>query len=166
MTAQYGYAFGDLGGDYFRAIVGLFLCALPFVYVRPVTVVAVIIILVGAMFLAFLIQTLARHMTKIIVDGDGISLVTIFERRLQWNAVEEFSLAYFSTWRSGGKGWMQLKLRGAGKTMRIVSKLDGFSEIVGTAARAVSRNGLAFNEATIQNLHALGVGEPGGHAAT
>ena len=160
MNREYGYGFGDLRGDYFRSIVGILLTAIPFVFVRPVTFVAVIIIVIGAMFALFLLQTVARHISRIVVDGDGISLVTVFERRMDWNAVEEFSLAYFSTWRSGGQGWMQLKLRDTGRTMRIVSKLDGFNEIVGAAVGAVSTNGLAFDEATIQNLAALGFGDP------
>ena len=160
MHRQYGYSFGDLSGDYFRAIAGIMITALPFTFVWPVKFVAVILMAIGVTFALFLIQTVARHICRIILDGDGISLVTVFEKRIPWNAVEEFSLAYFSTWRSGGKGWMQLKLRGMGKTMRIVSKLDGFSEIVSAGLRGVTRNGLAFDEATIQNLSALGLADP------
>ena len=160
MDREYGYSFGDLRGDYFRSIVGILLSAIPFGFVRPITFVAVIIIVIGAMFALFLLQTLARHVSRIILDPYGISLVMVVERRIDWNTVEEFSLAYFSTWRNGGKGWMQLKLRGMGNTMRIISKLDGFNEIVGAAVGAVSTNGLAFDEATIQNLAALGLGDP------
>ena len=107
MNREYGYGFGDLRGDYFRSIVGILLTAIPFVFVRPVTFVAVIIIVIGATFALFLLQTVARHISRIVVDGDGISLVTGFERRMDWNAIQEFSLAYFSTWRSGGQGWRQ-----------------------------------------------------------
>ena len=160
MNREYGYGFSDLSGDYFRSIIGILIAAFPFGFVRPVTFVAVIIIVIGATFALFLGQTLVRHISRIILDPDGISLVTVVERRMDWSAVEEFSLAYFTTWRSGANGWMQLKLRGKGKTLRIVSKLDGFNEIVGAAAGAVSTNGLAFDEATIQNLTALGLGDP------
>ena len=160
MNREYGYGFSDLRGDYFRSIIGILIAAFPFVFVRPVTFVAVIIIVIGATFALFLVQTLARLISRIILDADGISLVSVYKRRMDWKAVEEFSLAYFSTWRSGSQGWMQLKLRSKGRTMRIVSKLDGFNEIVGAAAGAVSTNGLAFDEATIQNLSALGLGDP------
>lgn len=160
MNREYGYGFSDLSGDYSRSIIGILIAAFPFMFVRPVTFVAVIIIVVGATFALFFGQTLVRHISRIVLDADGISLVTVYERRMDWNAVEELSLAYYSTWRSGGKGWMQLKLRGKGRTMRIVSKLDGFNEIVGVVVGAVSTNGLAFDEATIQNLAALGLGDP------
>ena len=50
MNREYGYGFGDLRGDYFRSIVGILLTAIPFVFVRPVTFVAVIIIVIGATF--------------------------------------------------------------------------------------------------------------------
>ena len=160
MDREFGYSFGDLSGDYFRAIIGILITACPFAFVWPVNFVAVILIAIGATFALFLIQTVARHICRIILDGEGISLVTVSEKRIPWNAVEEFSLAYFSTWRSGGKGWMQLKLRGMGKTVRIVSKLDGFAEIVSAGLRAVTRNGLAFDETTIQNLAALGLADP------
>jgi hypothetical protein len=160
MNREYRYDFGDLGGDYFRSIAGITITAIPFVFVRPVTVVAVIIILIGATFALFLAQTLARHLTRITVDSDGIRMAALAERRIDWNAVEEFSLAYFSTWRSGGQGWMQLKLKGMGRTMHIVSKCGGFNEIVGAACAGVSTNGLAFDPATIQNLAALGIADP------
>ena len=159
MNREYGYGFSDLSGDYFRSIIGILIAAFPFMFVRPVTFVAVIMIVIGATFALFLVQTLVRHISRIILDPHGISLVTVVERRMDWSAVEEFSLAYFTTWRSGAKGWMQLKLRGKGKSIRIVAKLDGFNDIVGAAARAVSTNGLAFDEATLRNLSALGLGD-------
>ncbi|NQV55363.1 MAG: hypothetical protein HQ503_05840 [Rhodospirillales bacterium] len=161
MNSEFGYGFGDLAGDYVRAIIGIILCVSPFIYVKPAAVMAVVLLLIGALFLMSLVETLARHVTKIVVDDDGIGFVAMFERRISWQSLEEYSLSHYSTWRGGGgNGWMQLKLKGNGRTLRIVSKLEGFAEIVKTSLSEAIQKDIPLSSFTMENLSALGIADP------
>ena len=55
---------------------------------------------------------------------------------------------------------MQLTLRGGGQTMRLESPLIGFADIADRAADAARANGLHLNDATMNNLVALGIENP------
>jgi len=54
---------------------------------------------------------------------------------------------------------MQLKLRGAGRAMRIDSELERFAEIVRASASAARRHGYQLDQDSRDNLKALGLAD-------
>lgn len=74
-----------------------------------------------------------------------------------WEELEEIKLSYFSTRRDGENGWMQLKLKGRGKRLRVESTITDFWDLVGICALNAKNRGLALDPSTIQNMHALGI---------
>jgi hypothetical protein len=52
---------------------------------------------------------------------------------------------------------MQLELRSRWTKIRVDSRIEGFTELVDTSARAARSRGLSLNAATLTNLAALGV---------
>jgi hypothetical protein len=56
---------------------------------------------------------------------------------------------------------MALKLGGGPTAISLDSSIDGFDAIAARAARAMTENSLAADEATLANLAALGLSAPG-----
>jgi hypothetical protein len=159
MTVEYTYAKTELGRDYVRAIIGLAICAAPFAWVMPAKFIMVILGVMAAVFSVLLWQTVMRQITRVILDETGITLVALRRRTIPWDRLERFDLSYFTTWKNL-KGFMEIKLKGAGTSMRIGSGLAGFREIAQTATVAATRNRLNFNAATIDNLRSIGIPDP------
>ena len=154
MTTKYGYSFIDLRADYLRAFVGVIICLAPYVFGAE-TRGAVLICAV--LFAVYGLRTTLRHMAKIMLDENAITMKIFTNRIIPFDKLSDLSLSYFSTWRSGGKGWMQLRLRGAGKTMRIESNISGFESIVRQAVSAASAGNLTMTSSTIRNIAALNI---------
>jgi hypothetical protein len=159
MKAEYGYPRTEIGKDYLRGLLGLAVCAAPFLWVRPATFVVVILAVMAAVFMVLLLQTAYRHVSRIIVDDDGITVVSLIRRRIAWHELREMQLSYFTTWKSA-KGFMELKLKGPRTTVRIGSTLQGFRELLQVANAAAARNRLQFNAATIDNLRQMDLPDP------
>jgi hypothetical protein len=66
-------------------------------------------------------------------------------------------LGYYSTRRDREGGWMQLKLIGAGGTVKLDSTIDDFTHIARRALAAARANNLQLGEPTLENLAALGI---------
>jgi hypothetical protein len=52
---------------------------------------------------------------------------------------------------------MQLELRSGSSTLRVDSRIEGFTELVEASAKAAEMRGLSLSAATSVNLQALGV---------
>jgi len=52
---------------------------------------------------------------------------------------------------------MQLELRAGRSTLRVDSRIEGFSELVSAAAAAAETGDLSLDPATLVNLRALGI---------
>jgi hypothetical protein len=52
---------------------------------------------------------------------------------------------------------MQLKLGAGWSTLRVDSRVEGFSELVSASANAAEMRGLSLDPATLANLKALGI---------
>ena len=159
MRAEYGYPRREIGKDYLRALIGLAICGAPFLWVWPATFVIVILAGLAAVFLVLLGQTIYRHVSKIIVDDDGITVQAVIRRRIPWSELRQFQLSYFTTWKNV-KGFTELKLKGGGTTLRIGSRLCGFRDLLRVAAAAAGRNRLQFSQATIDNLRHMDIPDP------
>ncbi|MBV9815124.1 MAG: hypothetical protein JO229_05170, partial [Alphaproteobacteria bacterium] len=53
--------------------------------------------------------------------------------------------------------WMQLELRSGWSTLRVDSRIIGFSELVTSSAQAAAMRGLQLDPATSANLQVLGI---------
>jgi len=108
------------------------------------------------------IGVVRRHRVRVETDEGGLWFSPP-RRRIAWNEITRFGLAYFSTRRDGARGWMELKLASSAATLRVDSRLERFDELVGRAWRAASRCGVEPDLTTLANLEALGmvVGERG-----
>ena len=120
---------------------------------------AVTVGILGAMSLAFAIHgfgVVRRQRLRVETDDDGLWFSPP-RRRIAWNEITRFRLAWFSTRRDGARGWMELKVESRIATLRVDSRLDRFPDLVGQAWRAASRIGLEPDPTTRANLEALGI---------
>jgi len=118
----------------------------------------------AALFLVYFARTVCRQLTRIELDETGIRVegpaAGLLSGAIRWDELRLLELDYYSTRRDPeGRtmegGWMQLKLRGAGRTIRIDSELDGFAALARAAAQSAAARGLALDPATLSNLEAL-----------
>ena len=157
MVGDYGYSFSTLGGDYIRSIGGILVCSVPMFIVPIFSAVFFFFLTTAVFFVILLLRTILRHMTTVVVTSKCIRIKNLFETTLYWDTLTDFTVSYFTTWRGGGKGWMQLRLGGAGSTLRIESSLIGFKEVASQAVAATSSNQIKFDSATLTNLEFLGL---------
>ena len=129
---------------------------------------AVTVWILAPMSLGFAVHglgVLRRQRTRVETDGDGLWFSPP-RRRIAWNEITRFGLAYFSTRRDGARGWMELKVASSAATLRVDSRLERFNELVGRAWSAASRCGVEPDPITRANLEALGLaageGDTGG----
>lgn len=152
----YRYPWQAMVPDYARAVIGTTCTAAPLALMELPVAVAGVLAFLAAIFALFGVQAALRHATRILVSPRDIRALPLGPR-LDWERLTRLKLAYFSVRRDGRRGWMELKLRGDGRTLRIDSRLDGFAEIVDRAARAAGEASLALEPATLSNLANLGI---------
>jgi hypothetical protein len=146
-----------LVGDYLRAGAGFFptIAALA---IGPVgTVGGTMLGGLAALFAVFGIRTALRHCTSLEVTETALHSSGLLPASIRWNKLDRIKLSYYSTRRDGRGGWMQLKLGAGQSTLRIDSRVQGFSELVLASARAAELRGLSLDPATSANLQALGI---------
>ena len=81
----------------------------------------------------------------------------LLQTSIRWSKLDRMKLSYYSTRRDGRGGWMQLKLGAGWSTLRVDSRIEGFSELVSASAKAAEMRGLSLDPATLANLQALGI---------
>ena len=153
---MYSYPANALRGDYFRAVTGVAVCAAPLVVGIDNRVTMAVLLTIAALFALFGVRTLLRNLRQVEVSDRGIRTVGPGGKGIAWSELTGLSVAYFSTWRSRGNGWMELRLDGAGNRLRLESSLDGFEDLARLAATKAASRGIQLNEATVRNLDALG----------
>ncbi len=160
----YRYPWRALVPDYARAVVGLAATAAPLILVELPGLVAVVLAFLATIFALFGVQAIRRHTTRILVSEGEIRALPLGPR-LAWGSLTRLNLAYFSVRRDGRRGWMELTLRSGRRTLRVDSRLDGFTEVVRQAAAAASDACLHLDMPTVSNLATLGIGAGVGAAA-
>lgn len=155
--SEHRYPTEVLLGDYARAAAGLALTGAPLVLVHLNIYVGAVLGALVTLFAVFGALTLLRQLRRIEVGEDAIAARGIFSVQLSWDAVETVSLRYFATRRDGARGWMELKLRGAGRRLLLDSRIEGFRDIAARAARVAARRHLELTQATTTNFAALGI---------
>jgi hypothetical protein len=154
---MHAYSTGALAGDYARAAAGFTLVTAPIALVPLSLTVAGLLGLGSVLFAAFGLRTAVRQMRRLELTEDGIAVVGLLPASLSWDEVEEVRLAYYSTRRDRREGWMQLTLRGRGRTLRLDSRIAGFETIVAKAAQIAAQRGLPLSPSTTANFGALGI---------
>jgi hypothetical protein len=170
---RHRYPVKALRGDYFRVGAGLAFCALPLLFASPFGGVFVVFGGLAAMFTVYGLRVWARQMTVVDVTESGVSATgpRIISGRLAsrvtlvWDEVSAIKLSYYSTKRDHTDGWMNLKLKGAGRSLSIESDIDGFSAIATKAAATAKANRVALSETTVSNFAILGIKVAGAGAA-
>lgn len=156
MSRTYTYPTIALRGDYFRAATGVILCAVPLAVGVDNPVTAAVLAGIAALFATFGVRTLLRNLRQVEVSEHGIRVVGPGGKDIAWSELSGLSVAYFSTWRSRGNGWMELRLDGAGNRLRLESNLEGFETVARHAAAEAASRGIEMNDATLRNLSTLG----------
>lgn len=153
------YPLPALALDYAGAMAGLGISAGLLVFVRLAAPVAVVLAGSAALFLVYFARTVCRQLTRIELDEDGIRVVgpamMASGAAIRWDELRALRLDYYSTRADRERGWMQLKLADAQRTIRIDSDLEGFARVAERAALEASRLDLALEPGTVNNLHAL-----------
>jgi hypothetical protein len=155
--SEHRYPADALLGDYVRAGAGLLLAGAPLVLVPLNVYVEGVLGALAALFGCFGGLTALRHVRRIEVGEEGIAARGPFPVQLAWEALDGVTLRYFATRRDGSRGWMELKLRGAGRRLLLDSRIEGFNDIAQRTARAVARRHLELTPATAANFAALGI---------
>lgn len=155
--SEHRYPTDALLGDYVRAGAGLLLAGAPLVLVPLNIYVEGVLGVLAALFACFGALTALRHARRIEVGEEGIAARGPFPVRLTWEALDGVNLRYFATRRDGSKGWMELKLRGAGHRLLLDSRIDGFNDIAQRTARVAAQRHLPLTPATTANFAALGI---------
>ncbi len=146
--------------DYMRALAG-FVPATTILAISSVGLVAGSILAgFAALFALFGLRTAVRHATKIEATESGVSASGPLPVTIRWTDLERIKLAYYSTRRDRRDGWMQLELRGRGRSIRLDSRIEGFNQLAERAALAATAAGVELSAATAANLDALGIRTP------
>ncbi|MFN3461530.1 MAG: hypothetical protein ACK4ZN_11020 [Oceanibaculum sp.] len=158
MVTELRYQREAIRADYIRAAIGLAFAVAPLLFIPRIHwIFAVILAVLGVLFLAFGVRTWLRGRTLVLASPEGLTLQDHRRRHLPWEALEEVRLAYFSTRRDRSQGWMQLTLIGNGTKISLDSPLDHFHEIAEEAARHVRARSLPVSTATVLNYESLGI---------
>jgi hypothetical protein len=155
--SEHRYPADVLIGDYLRAGAGLLLVGAPLMLIPLNIYVEGMLGGLAALFGTFGGLTALRHLRRIELGEEGIAARGPFPVQLTWEALEGVTLRYFATRRDGSRGWMELRLRGAGRRLLLDSRIDGFNDIAQRTARAAARRHLPLTPATAANFAALGI---------
>lgn len=163
---RFGYPSTAIFKDYGQAAAGAVIFGIPLVYARENIYAVVILGAVVSMFLVFGWSTWRRHRTVIAVTDDGIWTEGVRSTALRWTEITRVDLRYFSTRRERGRGgpatdegsgWMQLRLDGAGGTIKVDSSVEGFRDIANHVVRAIEEQRLTMTDSAKVNLAAMGI---------
>jgi hypothetical protein len=157
---RYVYPTRAMVGDYLRAAAGLVPAAAVLAVASLGPVATVVVAGFAALFALFGLRTALRHMTAIEASATGLTAAGPLSAKVPWAELDHLKLAYYSTRRDRREGWMQLELRAGASTIRLDSRIDGFSQLVDRCAMAAAARGVAPSAATASNLEALGIGRP------
>lgn len=148
-----------LAGDYLRAGAGLAV-GLGVLLSTPLS--PAIVTIFGswsALFGYFAFRTVQRNVTRVAVTDTEICDVGLRMRVMAWADLQWLKLRYFGTKRQERSqgGFMQLKLKGGGRSLTYDSGMEGFDYVAWRAAKAIRDNGFSMDPTSAGNLLSLGV---------
>ena len=148
-----------LAGDYIRAAAGLAV-GLGVLLSTPLS--PAIVAIFGswsALFGYFAFRTVQRNVTRVAITDTEICDVGLRTRVMAWADLQWLKLRYFGTKRQARAegGFMQLKLKGGGRSLTYDSGMEGFDYVAWRAAKAIRDNGFSMDPTSAGNLLSLGV---------
>src|SRR5207249_1424904 len=159
-TTRHVYPATAMVGDYLRAAAGLVPTGVVFATEPVGTVAATVLGSFAAVFGIFGLRTVLRHGTSLEMTDTDLRAHGALRARIAWAELDRMKLTYYSTRRDRRSGWMQLELSAGGSRVRLDSRIEGFDRLVRRAAEVAAARGVALNEATLDNLQALGIRLP------
>ena len=163
-TTRHVYPTSAMVGDYLRSAAVVVPVGVLFAAVPVGAVPAVVLGGFAALFGVFGLRTVLRHGTSLEMTDTELRAQGAWRRIIPWDELDRMKLTYYSTSRDRRGGWMQLELGAGGTRVKLDSRIDGFNQLVWRAAEVAAARGIALNEATMANLHALGIRLPEGGA--
>lgn len=154
------YSPGKLIPEYFRSGVGVLLTGGPLLLAEPSAVVFYPLGGLALLFAVYGLRTALRQASRLEVSGEGVRNLGPFGAEIRWNDLDRLELRFFSTQRSRRDGWMQLKLKGAGRAIKADSTVSEFSELARVCALTALSRGVALDEHSRTNYQALGIDLP------
>jgi len=155
--SYYDYPTSAMLGDYLRSAAGVVPATAILVTLPLGSITTTVLGGLAALFAGFGIRTIIRHGTRFEMTGSALRTSGLRRASIVWGELDRMKLAYYSTRRDRRDGWMQLELRSGRSSIRLDSRITGFTELVAVSARAAEARGLALNAATLANLATLGV---------
>lgn len=125
---EHRYPPSAMVSDYMVSGAGLALSFPPLVMFELPTFTVGILGLMSFGFAAYGLGVVRRQRIRVEIDADGL-WISPPRRRIAWNEITRFGLAYFSTRRDGARGWMELKVASPAATLRVDSRLERFNEL-------------------------------------
>ncbi|MCG8689900.1 MAG: hypothetical protein MI806_01705 [Minwuiales bacterium] len=149
-----------LTGDYVRAGIGFALTAGPLLFVDLNSIMVYLLGGLALLFAVFGVRTAQRQVTKLELADEGVRSVGPAGTAIRWDELERVELRFFSTQRARREGWMQLKLKGGGRVIRVDSTISDFTNIARVAAMKAIAAGIPLDRYSVSNFQALNVDLP------
>ena len=158
-TSLHRWPASALTGEMIRGVLA-FGATLLLLLVTPVLSIAFVAVAgLAILFGIYLGGTVSRISSVVEVGDLGLTLRggPFGPRTIKWNELERFELRHFSLGRDRAKGWMDLKLKGGGRSISIDDKLDRFDDLLARAWAAARAADVGISDATHHNLVAAGL---------
>lgn len=153
--SRHHYPSAALVADYLRAGAGLAVMAGPLLFADLAPVLFYIFAAVALVFLGFAVKTALRHSTVVELDEAGIRTVGPLGHGFAWGEAREVMLRYFSTRRDREDGWLQLIVKGPGRSLEVESTISDFDDLARRARQFAEAAGVPLSEATRTNFDSL-----------
>lgn len=154
---RFRYPAAALRSAYALAVLGMLIGFLPLLLARPALLFRWLLGAMGVLFLVYFARTVVRQLTWIALDATGIGVHGPLGVAIRWDEMRALRLNYYSTRQDRSGGWMEFIVQGPRRSIRVESTLEGFAELVRECTREAQARGLALDERTRANLHALGI---------
>lgn len=156
-TTRHRYPLRTVIVEYVQSAIGMAFTFGPLAATTPLPAVTGVLAALGTLFFVFGVRTVIRHNTVVELSDVGVAARGLNPAEVRWNELDRLKLSYFSTKRDRTGGWMQVRLKGQGRTLRVDSSMEGFDQLVARSTEAAQARQLALDPSTIQNLAWLGL---------
>lgn len=153
------YPLQALMPDYLRSAAGVAITAGPLPWLSG----GVTFVLGGLalVFAGFGLVTWMRQRTVVTIGPSGIRADGPRTMDMPWTGIDRVDLRYFGSRRQQdrdqSKGWMQLRVDGGGRKLRIDSQIDGFGDLMHGIAAAIEHHEIPVTEIGRENFASLGL---------
>ncbi len=159
------YSRNALIPEYLRSGIGVLLTGGPLLLAEPSAAVFFPLGGLALLFAGYGLRTALRQASRLEVSTEGVRDLGPLGAAIRWDDLDRLELRFFSTQRSRRDGWMQLKLKGAGRAIKVDSTVSAFNELARVCALTALSRGVALDEHSRTNYRALGIELPADESA-